>query len=76
VGLYARYVLPRLIDLAMRGQDQAKERTQLVPLATGTVLEVSIGSGLNARFLGADVRQLYAEPVRDVPPVEAYSAGK
>lgn len=60
MGLYARYVLPRLIDVAMRRDEDTGERAKLVPLASGVVLEIGIGSGLNARFFGPGVQRLYA----------------
>jgi len=60
MGFYARRVLPRLIDLAMRNEAITAERRRLVTLARGTVLEVGFGSGLNLPLYGRDVRRLYA----------------
>ncbi|MBI2525141.1 MAG: class I SAM-dependent methyltransferase [Candidatus Rokubacteria bacterium] len=59
MGLYARHVLPRLIDLAMRSRDVMAEREKLVPGAEGTVLEVGVGSGLNFALYGPAVARLY-----------------
>ena len=58
--VYSSHVLPRLIDLVMRGKAQSEERAKLVPLASGVVLEIGSGSGLNARFFGAAVERVYA----------------
>jgi ubiquinone/menaquinone biosynthesis C-methylase UbiE len=60
VSVYSRHILPRLIDLVMRGKAQSEERAKLVPLASGVVLEIGSGSGLNARFLGPGVSRVYA----------------
>jgi ubiquinone/menaquinone biosynthesis C-methylase UbiE len=60
VSLYCTCVLPRLIDLVMRGKAEHGERAKLVPLASGIVAEIGSGSGLNARFFGDAVERVYA----------------
>jgi len=60
VSLYAKYILPRLINLFMRNKVAMAERRKLVPLASGTVLEVGIGSGINLPLYGRDVEALVA----------------
>jgi hypothetical protein len=42
MGLYAKYVLPRLIDLAMRNKDTARLRAECVPRARGEVVETAL----------------------------------
>ena len=59
MGLYAKYVLPRLIDLAMRNKDTARLRAECVPRACGAVVEIGIGSGLNLPFYSSDVQHVY-----------------
>ncbi len=50
MGLYGKYVLPRLIDTACGMGDVMKRRAALIPQAQGDVLEIGIGTGLNLAY--------------------------
>ena len=50
VGVYERWILPRLLDLAMRNPLLDHYRQRTIETARGLVLEVGVGSGLNLRF--------------------------
>jgi ubiquinone/menaquinone biosynthesis C-methylase UbiE len=60
MGLYSRYVLPRLIDACCRNTDVTRLREMVVPAAEGTVLEIGIGSALNLPHYSREVAHLYA----------------
>lgn len=50
MGVYERWILPRLLDLAMRNRLLDDYRQRTIETARGLVLEVGVGSGLNLRF--------------------------
>ncbi|MFT4571864.1 MAG: ubiquinone/menaquinone biosynthesis C-methylase UbiE [Hyphomicrobiaceae bacterium] len=57
MGLYDTYVLPRLLDFAMRQPPIMRQREKIVPQASGRVLEIGIGSGLNLSYYDQDAVQ-------------------
>ncbi|MCP3980951.1 MAG: class I SAM-dependent methyltransferase [bacterium] len=47
MGLYSKYLMPRIVDFACRGEPNRRQREKVVPRAAGRVLEIGAGSGLN-----------------------------
>jgi hypothetical protein len=66
MGVYQHWIVPRLIDLAMRNRLLDYYRQRTIEPARGLVLEVGVGSGLNLRFYSRDIR---GHPCMSVRPV-------
>lgn len=60
MGFYGEQVLPRLIDVVMRGADFDEIRARVADGLRGEVLEVGFGSGLNVPHYPAAVTRVRA----------------
>ena len=47
MGFYDKYLLPKLVHIACSQKTTMRQREKVVPLASGRVLEIGIGTGLN-----------------------------
>lgn len=58
MGIYSRYVLPRVLELAMSHKAVMRERPQTLADARGEVLEIGFGTGLNLQYYPPTVERL------------------
>jgi ubiquinone/menaquinone biosynthesis C-methylase UbiE len=60
MGFYQHWIVPRLIDLAMRNRRLNALRQRTIVTASGVVLEVGMGSGQNLPLYRSAVDRVYA----------------
>ena len=59
MNFFDRWVFPPFLDLVMRQRQLAKYRHEVVAAASGLVLEVGVGSGLNFSLYGKQVEVVF-----------------
>ena len=58
MGFYERWIVPRLLNLAMRNRVLDPYRQRTIEIARGLVLEVGVGSGVNLPLYGPAVTRI------------------
>ncbi len=68
MGIYSRYIGPKLVSCLCSMDDITAERERVIPLASGVVLEIGMGPGLNLSLYNP----LAVTKVIGVDPNEAF----
>jgi len=60
MGIYQKYVFPRILNHVMQDRFVTALRQKIVPVAKGHILEIGVGSGLNLPFYAHGVESVSA----------------
>jgi hypothetical protein len=63
MAFYNDFILPRLLDLAMRNKQLLPIRKRVIGAAEGRVLEIGVGSGRNLPFYRSPAKEILAKLV-------------
>lgn len=58
MGFYSERILPFLLNGAMKQPDMLRLRNRIIPQASGRILEIGIGSGLNLPLYPPDTKSI------------------
>ncbi|MBI4851996.1 MAG: class I SAM-dependent methyltransferase [Acidobacteria bacterium] len=58
MGIYSKYIFPRLMDSALSGRVISKYRQNLLSQVTGNILEIGFGTGLNLPNYPSTVKKI------------------
>lgn len=58
MGIYSKYLFPRILDLAMRDPEMKEQRPLVLEHVTGDIFEVGFGTGLNLRYYPENVKKI------------------
>lgn len=77
MGLYGKFILPKVIHFTCSMKPNMLQRAKVVPRAAGDVLEIGIGSGLNLPFYdpGRVTRVIGLDPSPEIARIARKAAG-
>lgn len=76
--LYSKYILPKVVNWACKQKPTQKQRSKIIPMANGNILEIAIGSGLNLPFYdNKKVKKLIGlEPSKEIWELNKHKSEK